>query len=113
MPWWSWVWVAVMLVVTVGGARLDLRDREPVWYMALGVASGLACIVFVLNFFGSLRLGNLALPAVVTLVFLVYEAWRDVKSNQEHTAAEKALAFVTTLALFAPAAVLGLLGSEA
>ncbi|MDH3252663.1 MAG: hypothetical protein OEM41_07710 [Ignavibacteria bacterium] len=111
MPWWSWFWVAAMLAATSAGAVRDVIDREPLWYTSLGVGSGLACIVFVLNFFGFLHLGKLALPAVITFVALVFEAWRDVRADRELTGAQKALSIIITMALFAPAPVLGLLGS--
>ena len=110
MPWWSWVWVAVMSAMTIAGAGVDLKDREPLWYTALGVGSGTACIIFVLNFFGLIRLGNLKVLAVATLVALVYEAWRDVRGQQELTAAEKSVSVGVTVGLFAPAILLGLLG---
>ncbi len=112
MPWWSWIWVVAMLAMTLGGAGMDLRDREPPWYTALGLASGIACVIFVLNFFHVIRLGNLAPLAAVTLVALVYEAWRDVRADPELTAAQKILAVVLTVALFVPATVLGMLGPE-
>ncbi|UCF21539.1 MAG: hypothetical protein JSU87_09200 [Gemmatimonadota bacterium] len=113
MPWWSWVWVAIMLVLTLAGAVMDLRDREPLWYTVLGVASGTACIIFVLNFFRLVRLGNLALPAVLTLAVLVYEAWHDVRADPDLTVGQKALAVLLAVGLFAPAPVLGVLARGA
>ena len=107
MPSWSWVWVAVMLAVTVGGAGFDVRDREPAWYTTLNIVSGLACVVFVLNFYGFLRLGDLTLPACAAFV---YEAWRDLR-DEEVTTRERVLVFVMIAALFGPAIVLGVLGT--
>ena len=113
MTWWNWIWIAAMAVVTVAGAAVDSKDREPAWYTALGVASGAACVVFVLNFFGLLQLGNLFLPALLTLAALVWEAWHDVRSDPELSARQKILSIGLTLALFAPAAALGLVGPAA
>ena len=111
MPWWSWVWVAVMLALSVGGAGMDLRDREPVWFGALNIVSGLACVVFVLNFYGVLRLGDLTLPACAAFVAVLYEWWRDVQRDEEMTTGQRVLVLAITVALFGPAIVLGALGA--
>lgn len=119
MPWWSWLWIAVMLVVTLVGVILDVRAREQVRFTLLGLGSGLACVVFVLNFFGLLRLARwvplASLPplAALTLAVLVYEAWKDVKDDPELTVAQKALTIAIAVAIFAPAAVLGFLSAKA
>ena len=109
MPWWVWIWVGLMAAVTVGGAVMDSKDREPVWYIGIGIASGAACQVFVFSYFGWLPLGNLLWPAAVTLFALICESWWDVQTANDLSTAEKFGVFVVTLGLFAPATVLGAL----
>ena len=109
MPWWSWIWVLLLLVASAGGAILDFKDREPFWYTALCLFNGILCITFVLNFFGLLQIGNASIPAALSLLALGYEAVRDVRSSENLSDKEKVLAAAITLALFAPAAVLGFL----
>ena len=99
-----------MLAATFGGAALDVKDREPVWYTALNVVSGLLCVVFVLNFFEVVRLGNLSIPAILTLAALGYEAFHDARGSKDATTGEVLIAVLVVGVLFAPAAVLGLLG---
>ena len=112
MPWWSWAWVFVLLAMTIGGAALDVKDREPAWYTALGLGSGLICVVCILNFFGVLRSGDLAVPASVAIVALLYVTWQDLYGDQEVTRGEGAVMFLLTVAAFVPAAVLGFLVPE-
>lgn len=109
MPWWAWIWIAVMLAMTAGGAWMDREDQEPGWYTALGIATGLACALFVANYHGVLRLGGLVVPAVVTLAAVLYEAWHDLGTLDELTAGQRAAAAGMTVAVFAPATVLGML----
>ena len=113
MPWWSWLWVSVLAVMTVGGAALDVKDRAPAWYTALGLGSGLICVVCVFNFFGVIQSGDLAVPASVAIVALLYVTWKDSEGDQEFSRGERALMFLLTLAVFVPAAVLGFLAPEA
>lgn len=97
-----------MLVVTLAGVREDIKDGEPRWFSALGLANGFACALFVFNYFGLTRLGNLAPLAAVVLVGLVYETWRDVQGLKEFTPLELGIVLAVTLGIHVPATVLGM-----
>lgn len=110
MPWWSWLWVGAMVVVTIGGALFDRKDHEPAWFIILTTANGLACAVFVLNYFGVVRLGNLAVAAGACLALLLYEIWNDANTGGTPRTRERDSAAVLLLLMFVPAVVLGVLG---
>jgi hypothetical protein len=111
MPWWSWLWVVLMALLTLTGAWFDLRDREPAGRTGVGVLTGLGCILLVLSHHELVPLPEPLAVSIVVGIGLVYEAWRDshTPGRSEMPSTERALAIGAGLVLFLPAVGLGLL----
>jgi len=105
-----WIWTGVLTLMTVGGVATDLSDGEPRWYAAMGLTSGLACVVFVLNHGGIVGLGNLAPAAVLALAALLYEAWRDLGREYGVTQGVKSAVTIVVIVPFVAAVFLGVVG---
>ncbi len=107
MPWWSWIWVTTMLAVTVGGGVIDAKERRPLWYTILNVATGFLCIVFVLAHFDVIAVGSLRLLAFIALAALLNETIHELKGKEEGKSPGIVIGVAFTLLLFGPAILLG------
>lgn len=48
MPWWVIPYLIVLAGISVAGVLDDLRDGDPLWYLAAGLLSACFCLVFVI-----------------------------------------------------------------
>ena len=109
MQWWAWLWLALLLAMTVGGVALDLRDRETVWRTTSGLSTGLFCTAAVLDHFGYVAINMLAIFALPVLILIIDEVRRDIRADDALSTAGKIASGLLPTAVFAPAAVLPLL----
>ncbi|MDQ7781817.1 MAG: hypothetical protein RDU20_02995 [Desulfomonilaceae bacterium] len=93
MPWWAFAYVIVLAGVGVIGVIDDLRQEEPPWYIALGVASALFTLIFVVAWWHAPlaeALGKHVLPmllaAVAFYTISAKEDLRKLKSDPEYAA---------------------------
>jgi hypothetical protein len=82
MTWWLWLWIGVLVWLTVGGAWDEYRDRRSLLNVALGVAASAVCVVSVLALWKQeveVALGRVLLPlAILAGVQLTFEVARDL-----------------------------------
>jgi hypothetical protein len=111
MPWWTWCWVGLMALITATGAAFDVRDREPVGRTALGLLTGVGCLLLVLSHHGLIVLPQPLWVATALLIGLLYEAWNDAqpRGRSEPPGLERGVAIALNLALFLPAVVLSVI----
>jgi len=91
MPWWSVAYIIVLAGVGVLGVIDDLKDEEPAWYVALGVASALFSLTFVVAWWHAhlaATLGKHVVPMLMaTVAFNIMsskEDLRKMKSDPEY-----------------------------
>jgi hypothetical protein len=119
MSWWTWVWIGLMVLITIGGAWDDHRDRRGPLVIGLSIASGLISVAGVLAFYlpaAGARLGKALLPlSVLAGVLLVTEMIRDLRAfrrDPEPTAREKdvieAVIILVVGLMFGPAVLMGI-----
>jgi len=89
MPWWSWLWVVVLIVGTIGGARIDFEKGKLAMGL-LGLASGASSVLGVLTFFRvppaphvTPFVAPLCVAGGVWLVIESVEGFRDVWTNTD------------------------------
>ena len=112
MKWWIWLWLGMIVALTIGGAWDDYRNGRRLVGTALGVTSGLLCLFSVLSFAQeslAATLGKLLLPmSVLAGVQVVADAARDVRAlspDPELTARENRA--IETFGILAVASVFG------
>jgi len=84
MPWWVFVYLCVLALVSVAGCRDNLRSSMRWWMQGLGILSAVFSVVFVFAFFyrsvGE-SIGYLIIPMLMTAVgWDVYEMHKDLSS---------------------------------
>jgi len=91
MPWWAVAYVIVLAGVGVIKVVEDLKEGEPAWYVALGVASVLFCLIFVIAWWHAhlaATLGKHVVPMLMaTVAFNIMsfkEDLRKTKSDPEY-----------------------------
>jgi len=89
-----WLWIAVLVLATVGSAIDDYRDGESPPELALNVGTGLVCVAAVLSLWSeavSTALGRVLLPlAICAGVLLLREMVMDLRRNDGQRAAQDA-----------------------
>ena len=80
MPWWTWVWVAVLGVAVVAAALLELEERNYT-DAALGVLSGCASILGLLVHFRPPSVANAV--QIVAPLCLMGAVWLLISTVSE------------------------------
>ena len=108
MPWWAWIWIGVMGVVTLAAFAVDLREQSRAFTALFGLVLGGACVVLALWYFGQVEVPMPGVVGVITALGLLFEARDEAKRARELSRGEAALGATLSLLLFLPAAGLGM-----
>jgi len=91
MPWWAVAYAIVLGGVCVIAVIDDLKEGEPAWYVALGVASALFSLIFVVAWWHphlASTLGRHVLPMLMTTVAFNIMSFKEdlskMKSDPEY-----------------------------
>ncbi len=80
MPWWAIAYVIVLAGVGVMGVMDDLKEGEPAWYIALGVAAALFCMIFVVAWWDArlaATLGKHVVPMLILSTTFTIKSLKD------------------------------------
>ncbi len=104
MPWWAIAYVIVLAGVGVIGVLDDLNEGEPAWYVALGVASALFSLIFVVAWWHAhlaASLGKHVLPMLLASVAFnimsFKEDLRKMKTDPEYASPRNSWIPVSTI----------------
>jgi hypothetical protein len=115
MSWFAAIWIAVLMVNAVAGARIDASEHRPAWFIAGGLLAGALCALFVATYFNLVSFTGSGVAYIVLAVtaggWFVYEGASDVSGEIRKGTSISTLVLATSVVslLYLPAAGLGLL----
>lgn len=115
MSWFAVIWVTVLIVNAVAGARIDASEHKPTWFIAGGLFAGALCALFVATYFNLVSFIGSGVAYIVLAVIVgawfVYEGASDVSDEirKDTSISAIVLAISVVSLLYLPAVGLGLL----
>lgn len=81
MPWWTLLYLAFLVLVSVAGLRDDYCSRRPRWYLIASGASAVVMLVLFVSFWAVFRgrVFGAPTPAIflATVGWTIYESYSD------------------------------------